>query len=194
MEKNVTLKDGSVVVIRDMRADDLERSYTFFSELPPDDRKYLRLDVTSWEVVEVRVRELDPDRVCRLVAEQDGAIVGDGALELQGHGWGEGVAEIRLIVARPFQRLGLGSYLARELVFLAAEHRVSRIMARMVRQQEGAHGMLRKLGFREEFLIPAQARDREGKWQDLIIMRCNLEELWRRMEDASMGGDWQRHR
>jgi RimJ/RimL family protein N-acetyltransferase len=121
-------------------------------------------------------------------------IVADGALYLEGHGWGDNVAEIRLIVSRDWQRLGLGTLLARELFHLASQYRVDRIVARLMRPQKGAHRIMRRLGFSEEFLIPEHVRDQDGTWQDLIIMRCPLDELWREMEFQLESTDWRRHR
>jgi RimJ/RimL family protein N-acetyltransferase len=192
--KMVVLKDGREVVIREMSPDDTDRSFDFFASLPEDDRRYLRVDVTRREIVEMRTRDLDTGRVVRLVAQDNDAIVADGALELAGHGWGDNVAEVRLIVARPYQRLGLGTLMARELYFTAAERKVDRIVARMMRPQRGARQIFKRLGFKDEFLIPEHVRDQDGKWQDLIIMRCNLEDLWSEMEHLLEGSDVQWHR
>lgn len=194
VEKRVTLKDGREVTVRTMRPDDVERSYEFFCALPDEDRKYLRLDVTRRTLVERRTKELDPNRIERLVVVHDDEIVADGALELEGHGWGDNVAEIRLMVARDWQRFGLGTLLARELFHLASQYRVDRIIARLMRPQEGAHRIMKRLGFSEEFLIPEHVRDQDGAWQDLIIMRCPLEDLWREMESELESMDWRRHR
>lgn len=193
-EKAVILKDGRRISVRPMRSDDVLRSYEFFCALPSEDRKYLRTDVTRRELVERRTTEHDGDRVVRIVAVDDGEIAADGALEIEGHGWGNNVAEVRLIVGRPWQRLGLGTVVARELFHLASKHRVDRIVARLMRPQVGAHRIFKRLGFHEEFLIPEHVRDQSGEWQDLIIMRCPLEELWRDMEFKLAGQDWQRHR
>lgn len=192
--KTVTLADGRQVTIRNMRPDDVESSFEFFCGLPEEDRKYLRLDVTRREVVERRTTELDPSRVERVVVEHEGTIVADGALELEGHGWGDKVAEVRIIIAHPWQRLGLGTMIARELFHLASKHRMDRIVVRLMRPQIGAHRIFQRLGFHEEFLIPEHIRDQEGAWQDLIIMRCPLEDLWREMEFELETLDWQRHR
>ncbi len=194
IEKTVTLKDGSQVVIRGMVPGDAQRSFEFFAGLPADDRRYLRVDVTRWEMVDRRTRELDSGRVVRLVADDGEKIVADGTLELEGHGWGNNVAELRVIVARPYQRLGLGTIVARELYFLAAERKVDRIVVRMMRPQAGAHRIFKRLGFADEFLIPEHVRDQDGNWQDLIIMRCNLEDMWREMERLLEGSDIQWHR
>jgi RimJ/RimL family protein N-acetyltransferase len=194
VDKSVTLKDGRSLVIRDMRPEDTQRSFEFFAALRDIDRKYLRADVRRWEVVERRTRELDTGRALRLVAVDDDEIVADGALELAGHGWGENIAEIRLIVAHPYQRLGLGALMARELYFLAAERKVDRIVARMMRPQVGAQRIMKRLGFHDEFLIPEHVRDQDGNWQDLIIMRCNLEDLWGEMEGMFEESDIRWHR
>jgi ribosomal protein S18 acetylase RimI-like enzyme len=193
MNKQVTLKDDQVVLIRDMKAADVDRSHEFFAGLPAEDRKYLRRDVTRRDVIERRIEIMDRGRVRRLVALSDKEIVADGSLDLEGHGWGDDVAEIRLIVARPFQRLGLGRQLARELFLLAAQNRVERIMVRMLAPQESALCIFRKLGFHDEFLIPQHVRDREGNLQDMIIMRCNLEDLWHEMENLVEFSDFPRN-
>lgn len=194
MEKAVTLKDGDEVVIRDMTSEDAEASHAFFTSLPPEDRRYLRVDVTQRELVQRRIADAASGRVHRLVVVDDGDIVADGALEIEGHGWGQNVAEIRVIVARPYQRRGLGLLLARELYYLAAARRMDRIVVRMMRPQTGATRIFRKLGFRDEFLIPEHVRDQSGTWQDMIIMRCNLEDLWREIEGVFEVSDWRRSR
>ena len=194
VSREVTLRDGRTVTIRTMRPADAERSHHFFCSLPPEDRRYLRVDVTRAELVERRIAEVSGDRVERLVALLGEEIVADGALELAGHGWGDNIGEIRLIVARPYQRLVLGTLVARELYLLAVQHQLDRIVARVMRPQVGAHRIMHRLGFREEFLIPEHVRDQAGDWQDLIIMRCNLDEMWREMEALLEQSDWRWHR
>jgi GNAT superfamily N-acetyltransferase len=192
--KTVTLKNGQEVTVRNMRPGDVDLSFSFFSELPEEDRRYLRVDVTRREIVERRTTELDSGRVDRLVAVVDDEIVADGGLELQGHGWGDNIGEIRLMVARPYQHLGLGTLLARELYYLAMQRKLDRIVVRVMRPQSRAHRIMKRLGFKEEFLIPEHVRDQDGNWQDLIIMRCNMDELWNEMESLVEASDWRWHR
>ena len=194
MERTETLKDGREVVIRDMRPDDVDRSHAFFLALPEDDRTYLRVDVTHRELVQRRIEDISLGRVRRVVAVQGEAIVADGALELDGHGWGRNIAEVRLIVGAGHRHVGLGTLVARELYLAAAGHRVDRIVARLMRPQQRAHSIFKRLGFRDEFLIPEHVRDLHGVWQDLIIMRCNLADLWIEMEQLFEATDWRRAR
>jgi L-amino acid N-acyltransferase YncA len=84
--------------------------------------------------------------------------------------------------------------MARELYGLAASARVEEIIVKMMRPQKAARSIFRKLGFREEVLLPDYVRDLNGKKQDMILMRCDLEALWQEMEDFLASGDWQRTR
>jgi len=190
MERKIKLKDGTPVLIRDMLPADADRLFDFFATLSDEDRRYLRVDVTRRAVVERRIRDIDDGTVVRLVAVDQSRIVADGALELEGHGWGPNVAEVRLIVGGPYQQRGLGAALMRELHFLAAAHKVDRIVARFMAPQTGARQILNRLGFRDEFVIPDQVRDMHGNWQDLVIMRCNLEDLWQEVERSVELRDW----
>jgi len=194
MEKTVKLKDGTQVLIRPMTRDDVDKSYAFFQALPDQDRAYLRRDVSRRDIVERRIQEMESGSVKRLVAVVKDEIVADGALELSGHGWEEHVGELRMIVARPYQRKGLGMLVASELYGLAASEKVEEIVVKMMRPQVGARNIFHKLGFREEGLLFDYAKDMGGRKQDVILMRCHLEELWKKLEDLIDGSDWQRTR
>lgn len=195
MKKTVKLKDQTHVLIRDMKHEDLKASLAFFRALPEEDRTYLRRDVTRRAVVARRLREIDSDRVKRLVAvTDDGRIVADGSLELAGEEWKKHVGELRLIVARDYQRKGLGVRMARQLYELAASAKVEEIIVKMMRPQKAARSIFRKLGFTEAAVLPDYVRDASGRKQDLILARCDLEALWRKMEDFIALGDWERTR
>jgi len=194
MSNRVELKDGTSVVIRLMTAGDLDRSVAFFQSLTPQDRRYLRHDVTRREEVEARIEAMRTGRARRLVALDGDTIVADAALELESAGWKQHVGEIRLIIANPYKRKGLGMLLARELYSMAVEAKVEEILVRMMRPQLAARSIFRKLGFREETLLPDYVKDAEGQKQDLVLMRCDLEGLWQKLEDFIADRDWGRSR
>jgi L-amino acid N-acyltransferase YncA len=194
MAEKVKLKDGGTVTIRPMRADDLERSFAFFKALPEEDRAYLRSDVTQRSVVRRRIQQMKKGNIHRLVALARDKIVADGALERETSEWQKHVGELRLIVARDYQRKGLGALMARELYKLAAAEKVEEILVRMMRPQQGARRIFRRLGFHEEIVLPDYVKDLKGHKQDLIVMRCDLEGLWQEMEEYLSLSDWQRTR
>jgi L-amino acid N-acyltransferase YncA len=192
MEKEVRLKDQTEVLIREMTRDDLDRSLAFFRSLPEDDRAYLRRDVTKQEVVERRIAEQESGAVMRLIAVADGQIVADGSLEIPDEDWKKHVGELRLIVGRHYQRKGLGTLMARELYLLAAASKMEEII--VMRPQKAARSIFRRLGFRKEASLHDYVQDQAGGKQDLILMRCDLEALWRKMEDFLSSTDWERAR
>ena len=194
MSNRVELKDGTSVEIRPMSTEDLDRSVAFFQSLTPQDRLYLRHDVTRREEVEARIQAMQAGRAKRLVALDGERIVADAALELEPSSWKRHVGEIRLIIANPYKRKGLGMLLARELYSMAVEAKVEEVMVRMMRPQLAARSIFRKLGFHEETLLPDYVKDAEGRKQDLVLMRCDLEGLWQKLEDFIADRDWGRSR
>ncbi|MFH1532316.1 MAG: GNAT family N-acetyltransferase [Pseudomonadota bacterium] len=194
METKEVLKDGSEVVIRPLTLDDLGRSIRFFHSLSAEDRKYLRGDVTREELVERRIRTAEEQGITRLVAVVDDEIVGDGALELSGEGWRAHLGEVRAIVAGGFQRKGLGMILLRDLYLLAVKKDVKKIVVKMAKPQIGARNICLKLGFHEEVVLPDYVQDQSGMLQGLIVMTCDTDALWERLEQAYTTSGWQRCR
>ncbi|NOR54015.1 MAG: GNAT family N-acetyltransferase [Candidatus Aminicenantes bacterium] len=194
MEKKETLKDGTKVLIRKLHINDLDRLMEFYSNLPPEDRKYLRIDVTNKEVVKQRIKLTKAGNIFRLVAFFEDEIIADGALELSGEEWRKHQGELRVIVARSFQHKGLGMIVVRELYFLAIEKNVEQVVVKMMNPQIAAQRIFRKLGFQEEIHIPDYVRDLAGEKQNLIIMTCNIKDLWNELEHFYSGSDWQRCR
>jgi len=194
MEKKENLKDGTKILIRKLHINDLDRLMKFYSNLPPEDRKYLRIDVTNKEVVKQRIKLTKTGNVFRLVALFEDEIIADGALELSGEEWRKHQGELRVIVARPFQHRGLGMILVREMYFLAIEKNVEQVVVKMMKPQIAAQQIFRKLGFREELHIPDYVRDQAGEKQSLIIMTCNIKDLWNELEHFYSDSDFQRCR
>lgn len=194
MEKKAKLKDGSEVLIRELKKDDLDKSLAFFRALPKEDRAYLRVDVTKRDVVERRIKAMESEEISRLVAVVDEEIVADGSLERERQEWKKHIAELRLIVAHPYQRKGLGLLMARELFALAASKKVEEILVKIMAPQVGALSIFKRLGFHQDAVLHDYVKDIDGEKHDLILMRCDLESLWRKLGDFMTDFDWQRTR
>lgn len=192
MEKKVKMRNGQQVTIRPLTIDDLDKSFAFFQALPEEDRAYLRVDVTQRDIVEERISMSEKHKAHRLVALHNDNIVADGALELEPPGWKQHFGEIRLIVAHSFRRNGLGTLMAGELFNLAQVGKVDELVVKLMRPQEEAHRIFRKLGFHEELMLPSYVKDLTGHKQDLIVMRCDLEHIWQEWEHRITGFDQSR--
>jgi ribosomal protein S18 acetylase RimI-like enzyme len=183
MKKLKTLKDGTEVIIRPLTDNDVEKSFQFFQALPPEDREYLRVDVTQKDLVEKRIKTMKEKSVKRIAALHNGRIVADAALELEGVGWKEGTAELRIIIAQQFQRKGLGVIMAGELYLLAQKEKVEELVVKMMKPQLAAQSIFHKLGFHHDTTLSNYVKDLHGHKQDLVILRCSLIELWQELED-----------
>ena len=193
-KKRETLKDGTKVLIRDLHYDDLDKLMKFYRSLPLDDRVYLKVDVTKRRIVEQRIKLIEKGSVFRIIALHDDEIVGDGMFEISKEEWRKHQGEIRVIVARPFQRKGLGMLLFRELHSLALKKDIDKIVVKMMKPQKGAINICIKLGFHEESVIPNYVWDQDDKPQDLIIMTCKPKNLWKELEHFYRDSDWRRCR
>ncbi len=193
-KKTEILKDGTKVVVRNLYPEDLDELMKFYRALPDEDRIYLKVDVTSRKVVKQRIDLIETGRVFRIVAAHGDEIVADGALELSIGEWGKNQAEPRVIVARDFQRKGLGMIMMRELYFIAIKNDVEKIVGKIMRPQIAAQKICSKLGFRKEAVMRDYVRDQAGTPQDFVIMTCDINDLWAELEYFYTDSDWQRCR
>jgi len=194
MDKTEKLKDGTEVRIRKLVVEDLDRLMEFFQDLPLEDRKYLKFDVTDRKAVAKRLRRVETGDDIRIIAIHGGVVVASGVVELSGEAWSKHQGEIRVIIARPFQKRGLGTIMVRELYFISVQNNLKTIVARMMRPQVGAQKIFRSLGFREDSLMPDFVKDIKGESQDLIVMTCDIKDLWKQLDRAFSESDWQRCR
>ena len=102
--------------------------------------------------------------------------------------------EIRLLVDKDYRRKGLGMLLARELYSIAIKAKVEEIIVKMMKPQKAAISIFKRMGFKQEAVIPDYVKDLKGTKQDLIIMHCNVNEMWKELEEYLKDSDWQRTR
>ena len=179
--RDVTLRDGKSVAIRPIEPDDGEALGEFYRELPEEDRLFLREDVTHLEWAEEFIRSVDFDSVFSLLAEHQERVVGNATLYRSRHGWSAHVAEIRIAVARQFQRHGLGTALASQLVRHATSLGLEKIVAHVVDNQVGAKRAFEKLGFRKDAVLRGHVKDIRGVTRDLVVMSNDVSHLWEAM-------------
>jgi RimJ/RimL family protein N-acetyltransferase len=181
----VALHDGTQVTIRTMELKDGPAVLNFFRALPEEDRLFLRDDVTSPEWLERFSRQIDYDTLIPLVAEHGGKTVGNAALSRSLHGWSTHVGELRIAVARSFQRKGLGTVLARELVRLALDAGLEKLVVSVVDNQIGAKRAFEKLGFQTEAVLKGHVKDIHQTKRNLVVMTNDVSHIWEAMESLT---------
>ncbi|MFH0865076.1 MAG: GNAT family N-acetyltransferase [Bacteroidota bacterium] len=187
--KKKTLKDNTEIILRPMVREDKDELLHFFRSLSTDDRLFLKDDVTKEEVIKAWADNIDYSKVLPILAIADNnKIVGDATLHRTNFGWSRHTGEIRMVITSSFQKKGLGTVLARELVDHAVNFGLDIITAQMAAKQISAINAFKKLGFVQEAILKNHVMDLRGEKSNLVIMSNDVSQLWKKMEEMLM--DW----
>jgi L-amino acid N-acyltransferase YncA len=173
--KDVELRDGTRLCLRPMTAADVEGLLQFFRTIPEADRFLLKDDVTSPAVVSEWARRLDYDRALPLLAVADGRIVADAVLIRHRGGYRAHLAEIRIVVDPEYRGRGLGVTLMRELVEIAYDAELERVIFEMVKDvQDEAIAAATSLGAFPVGTVTDMAKDSHGRPHDVVFLALPL--------------------
>lgn len=190
---NVVLNDGREITVVVKERENIDEMALFFSSLAPEDRLFLRRDVTQKEVLEERARELEAGSVFRLAAYDGERFIGEASLYRRPYSWNHHVGEMRMIIARDFQRAGVGSVLARELFLNAVGLNYRIIEAMMLTDDSAAIRCVEKLGFKEACVLKGYATDIRGAKRDLLLMTFSTDDMWDQLRDVYDSTDHRSH-
>ncbi len=172
--REIKVGDNRTVTLRLMGKSDRDVVLNFSRSLPPDDLLFLRRDITSPEVVDHWVQNVETGHAVTVLAERDGELLGYGSLYRDDAQWMRHVGEIRVLVSSDHRKLGLGRRLANDVFAIARDLGLQKMMARMTPDQKGARATFERLGFRAEALLHDFVLDRDGKTRDLLIMSYDI--------------------
>jgi len=150
-----TLKDGTPVTIRPIRPEDEPKMVRFHGTLSEQSIffRYAGLLKISQRVAHDRLARLcfiDYDHEMALVAEHEDPVSGDREIIAVGrltkmHDTGDG--EVAILVSDQHQGQGLGTELVRRLIQIGRDEGLQRLVAVMLRQNQGMQHVCRKLDF-----------------------------------------------
>jgi GNAT superfamily N-acetyltransferase len=170
LKKNGKLKDGTVVLLRPMIKTDRKELGEFFNRLTPSVLQYVRNDVTDPTVLDKWFDQLNYDRVFPLLAFKNDKVVANASLHRVAYGWRKHLATIRIVVDPTFHGKGLGTLMINELVDLALEFGIEKLMVEFPLRAHEALAMFKKAGFSPRGVIEGLMKDRHGKDLDIVIM------------------------
>jgi len=168
--KTTVLKDGTKVVLKTMTHNDREALHEFFARIQEEDRKFLKHDVSKREVIDSWLKDINYGRVLPLLAEVNGKIVGDATLHRRSSGWLKHVGEVRLVIDPAYRRKGLGSHMLEELILIAADAGLEKLVAEIVAEEKAAIRAFRRFNFEQVAVLPGIVKDQGGRYQDLVVM------------------------
>lgn len=179
--KQVVLRDGGSVLLRQVGFEDGDALLALYRGLPEADRRALRDDVARTEWSERFLTKVALGDVLSLVAEVEGHVVAEASLYRQRHGWSAHVGELRVSVDAAQRGRGLGLAMLRELGGVAARLGLERLVAQMVEEQGAARAFFTGAGLVEEARLHGQVKDAEGRRHDLLIFGIETGDLQARL-------------
>jgi RimJ/RimL family protein N-acetyltransferase len=183
-QKEGVLKDGSRVILRPMVKEDRDKLLDFFQRLDEKDLLFLRSEVRDPRVIDHWVNHIDYSRVYPLLAEAQGRIVGDATLHMRKVGWKRHLGNVRVVVAKDYQNKGLGTLLINEIVELAGEFGLQKLVAEIHLQAHGALTAFKRAGFSVKAVFEDLVKDPRGHSSDLIVMVCDVQGRDRRAPES----------
>jgi GNAT superfamily N-acetyltransferase len=170
IKKMGKLKDGIEVMLRPMLKTDRQLMGDFFSRLEPSVLQYVRHDVTDPKVLDRWFDQLNYSKAFPLLALKDGKIVANATLHRVPHGWRKHLGTIRIVVDPVFHDKGLGILMINELVDLAMEFGLEKLMVEFPLKAHAAFAMFKHVGFSPRAVIEGLMKNRHGQKLDVVIM------------------------
>ena len=176
------LKNEKVATLCLTTAPDGGALLEFYRGMAADDRLFLMDDVTSVDWLDRFLAKLARGEAISVIGKVEGKIRGEATLHRTLHGWSRHVGEIRLNVDRLARGQGLGLALARQIVKIATDAGIDKLIAQMVDDQPAAKRTFEKVGFHKEAELPKHVTDIHGKRRNLLIYADDVSHIWSAME------------
>lgn len=177
--KVVKLRNGKECILRNAEPSDAEafqeyfalaHSETNFLTTYPDESKR-NLEQTAERLEITKESETDIE-ICAFV---DGRLVGSaGNSIIHNREKTRHRAEFGISIIKEFWGLGIESILTRECIECAKKAGFLQLELEVVAENENAIKLYQKYGFVEFGRNPRGFKTREGKWQELVLMRLEL--------------------
>jgi len=181
--KEVILRQNQSVLIRNFTEDDMDSLIEFFQNLPVEDRMYLRSDVMERDNLVKRFGNVNNYMMYMLVALDGEKIIGQCNLSRTEFGWKRNLGELRISVARDYQRIGLCTALTREIFLYAMSTDLYKIQAEIMEEQKSAVAAMERMGFKKEAVLKKHVTDINNKRNNLMIMSLDIQDTWYLLED-----------
>lgn len=164
------------VTFRKMTPADRAAVLAFTRSLPERDLLFLRWDITSPEVIDAWIRNIERGRTITLLALEGEKVIGYCSLHHSRILWTRHLGEMRVFVGPAFRGKGLGGELAQQVFAIARELELLKVVVQMMSTQRSAQNIFHHLGFIPEALLHDWVIDRNGRTHDLIVLSREVDD------------------
>lgn len=168
------------IVLKIMRPQDgpsVEQALLKFTQsLPPGDLVFLRMDITQPDIIHEWMENILRGRTITILAEENGEAIGYGNLHFSRQQWTRHIGEIRILVGPKLRGLGVGERMVEELITVAGEHGLQRVVVNISANQPRVRAMFERLDFNAEALLTDWLKDRSHQKHDMVIMSREIED------------------
>ncbi len=176
----IKLKDGRECVLRNAEPEDAEDFLTYF-DISHGETEFLTTYPDETEhnesIVSVRLKsQKESEHNIEIVAIVEGKLIGSAGIHMiQDRDKTRHRAEFGITVMKDYWGLGIGNELMSMCVEAAKEAGYLQLELDVVADNEAAQNLYKKHGFTEFGRNPRGFKTREGKWQELVLMRLELD-------------------
>ena len=174
--KFVTLSNGKEVLIRLLNGQDRSGLIKFFQQAPQEDVQFCKQDVKSPMVIDSWMNQENCHKPLTLVALDMPTNRVVASLNLnKGQQAAKNVGDIQqILVARPFQGLGLGSLVLDGLIELAVKENLHWLKVEIVTEMKEIIKAFQSKGFEVKAILDDYFIDSKGTTFDVALMLRSL--------------------
>ena len=174
--KFITLSNGKEVLIRLLNGQDRSSLIKFFQQVPLEDVQFCKQDVKSPMVIDTWMNQGNRHNPLTLVAVDMPTNQVVASLNLsKGQQAAKNVGDIQqILVARPFQGLGLGSLVLEGLIELAVKDNLHWLKVEIVTELKGIIKAFQSKGFEVKAILDDYFIDSKETTFDVALMLRSL--------------------
>jgi GNAT superfamily N-acetyltransferase len=171
---NLTLRDGTDVVIRPINRRDDKRLQKFFLAVPDEERLFVKQPVTDHLLFQHWCRQPDFEQNLPLLMLDGNKIIGEATLHQRRGGWKRHIGLVTVLTHPNYRGRDVAKILVEELIYIARHCGLSKLEAELNGERKVAIRALEQLGFRKLFSFPDYVLDMKAVPHDYVLMGRNL--------------------
>ena len=172
--KEITVKDGSKIMLRPLRQADEKDFHQLFLSIPESERMFIKHRVTDPAVIAEWCQNIDLGRNLPLLALSAGKILGVATLHQQLGGWKRHIGRVSVLVRPEVRGRGIARSLVGEIVDIARNTGLEHVAAEFIGGQTAAIHMFAMLGFSQLLTLENYVKDMQAVTHDYVFMGLSL--------------------